>query len=111
MLHNFLKPELAVLIPFLTGAVELLKRWLYRPGEPKGAWKAMLRLFGDRKRLPALVWALAFLICTVYGFAVSPHSGWRLALDALVFTGVLQGSVVAWAAMGVYDTCRMGRGE
>ena len=56
--------------------------------------------------IPVILIVFLILIAVVYGFITSTYQGWRLALDALVMTGLLQVSPVAFVSMGIYDTFR-----
>ena len=58
------------------------------------------------KWIPLLLLAAGIVIATVYGFVTSTLSGWRYFVDAIIFTGILQGAVVAFASMGLYDTVK-----
>ena len=51
---------------------------------------------------PLLILGIAIAI--VYGFITSEMTGWRYYMDTIFITGVLQGAVTAFAAMGLYDT-------
>ena len=58
------------------------------------------------KWIPLLLLGVGVAIATVYGFVTSTLSGWRYFVDAIIFTGILQGAVVAFASMGLYDTVK-----
>ena len=60
----------------------------------------------ETKWIPLLLLGVGIAIATVYGFMTSTLSGWRYIVDAVFITGVLQGAVTAFAAMGLYDTVK-----
>lgn len=60
----------------------------------------------ETKWIPLLLLGVGIAIATVYGFVTSPLSGWRYFIDSIFITGLLQGAVVAFASMGLYDTVK-----
>ena len=60
----------------------------------------------ESKWIPLLLLGIGIAIATVYGFMTSTLTGWRYFVDAIFITGVLQGAVVAFASMGLYDTVK-----
>ncbi len=91
---NYLKPELLILVPLLIGLGRIVKQKM-----------------GDAKWVPLILLATSVLIATVYGFIVTTRTGWRMALDAVVITGLCHGAVAAFSAMGLYDTAKSARKE
>lgn len=89
---NYLKPELLILVPLLIGLGRIVKQRM-----------------GDAKWVPLILLATSILIATVYGFIVTTRTGWRMALDAVVITGLCHGAVAAFSAMGLYDTAKSAR--
>ncbi len=91
---NYLKPQLLILIPLLVGVGQIAKRRGVRSNS-----------------VPFLLLGLGILIATSYGLVVSQYAGWRMALDAIVITGICQGGVAAFTAMGLYDTAKSTKKE
>ena len=84
---EYLSPALLIAVPFLIAIGRIAKN------------KGM-----DTKYIPFLLLGIGIAIAIVYGFISSEMEGWRYYVDALFITGVLQGAVTAFAAMGLYDT-------
>lgn len=104
---QYIKPALLALVPFLIGFGEVVKRWLFSEKEPGGKIRRlMLRIIKTTKHVPYLIWLAAFILSAAYGFIASAFTGWRLVIDAIVFTGLIQGSIASFAAMGIFDTLR-----
>lgn len=51
----------------------------------------------------------AFVLASVYGFVVSQYEGWRMVVNAVLQVGFVQGSIVGFASMGVFDVVLKGR--
>lgn len=60
----------------------------------------------ETKWIPLLLLGVGIVIATVYGFVTSTLTGWRYFVDSIFNTGLLQGAVVAFASMGLYDTVK-----
>lgn len=60
----------------------------------------------ETKWIPLLLLGVGIAIATVYGFVTSTLTGWRYFIDSIFITGILQGAVVAFASMGLYDTVK-----
>lgn len=60
----------------------------------------------ETKWIPLLLLGVGIAIATVYGFVTSTLTGWRYFVDSIFITGLLQGAVVAFASMGLYDTVK-----
>lgn len=91
----YIKPQLLVLIPLLIGIGKAIKPSLKKRSD------------GSTGRLiPLLLLFTSIAIATVYGFIATTYVGWRMVLDAVVITGIVQGSLAAFSAMGMYDTTR-----
>lgn len=113
---QYIKPALLALIPFLIGFGEVIKRWLFGGQEAAVGQEATLKvsalqtfvskLIPTKKQLPYLIWALAFILSSAYGLITSIYTGWRLVVDAVILTGLVQGSIVGFASMGVFDTLK-----
>ena len=56
--------------------------------------------------IPLLLLAVGIAIDAVDGFVTSTLTGWRYFVDSIFITGLLQGAVVAFASMGLYDTVK-----
>ena len=84
---DFIRPALLIAVPFLIAIGRIAKS------------KGM-----DTKYIPFLLLGIGMAIAIVYGFITSELDGWRYYVDAIFITGVLQGAVTAFAAMGLYDT-------
>jgi len=91
---DYLKPQLLILIPMLVGFGQFAKR---------RGMKA--------KAVPFFLLGIGILIATSYGLIVSTYAGWRMFLDAIVITGICQGGVAAFTAMGLYDTAKSTKKE
>lgn len=103
---QYIKYELLILVPFLIGLGKIIKTCLTLGSTTNKAALLVRKLLKTTSRIPYFLWAVAFLVAAIYGFVISPYSGWKLFVDALFATGVIQGSVVAWTAMGLYDTAK-----
>ena len=86
---EFIREGLLIAIPFLIAIGKIAKL------------KGM-----ESKWIPLLLLGIGIAIATVYGFLTSTMTGWRYFVDAIFITGVLQGAVVAFASMGLYDTVK-----
>ena len=102
-MEKFLRPELLVLFPVLNG----LGVWL------KG--KMVLDQFGEKtypkakiasKFIPIFLVCFAVFVCTVYGFISTEYTGWRMILDAVVMTGIVQGVLVTSVSVLGYDVLK-----
>jgi Na+-translocating ferredoxin:NAD+ oxidoreductase RnfE subunit len=102
---QYVKLELLILIPFLIGLGQVIKLILASTSssKPISFLKKMIR---STSRIPYFIWAAGFLCAAIYGFLISPYNGWKFVVDGLFATGFVQGSVVAWTAMGLYDTAK-----
>ena len=103
MTTSLIKPALLVMVPVLN-AIGL---WL--KGKKHVATDGLVTYPLAKvksKFIPFILLAIAVAIATIYGFIVSPYHGWRMALDAIFVTGLLQGAVVAFTSMGVYDATK-----
>ena len=103
---QYIKYELMILVPFLIGFGRIIKLCLTNSSTTNKAAKLVRKLIKTTSRIPYFLWAAAFFLSAIYGFIISPYSGWKLFVDALFATGLIQGSVVAWTAMGLYDTAK-----
>lgn len=86
---GFIREELLIAIPFLIAIGRIAKN-----GGIAAKW------------IPLLLLGIGIAIASVYGFVTSTLVGWRYLVDAIVITGILQGAVVAFASMGLYDTVK-----
>ena len=86
---EYIRTALLIAIPFLIGIGKIAKN------------KGM-----DAKYIPFLLLGIGIAIAAVYGFMTSTLTGWRYIVDSLFITGVLQGAVVAFSSMGLYDTVK-----
>ncbi len=85
-----LRAELVVLVPLLVGLGEFEKR-----------------IMGAKpKSIPFTLLAFGIILAAAWGFITTEYLGWRMVLDAAVVTGVMQGGLAAFAAMGLYDTAK-----
>ncbi|WP_320122731.1 phage holin family protein [uncultured Sphaerochaeta sp.] len=98
-MENMIKPALLVLVPILNVVGQWMKGQTLGTG---AAQKAKV----ESNLIPVILICTAVLVSTIYGFIVSSYQGWRMILDAVVMTGLLQGALVAFVSMGVYDTLR-----
>jgi hypothetical protein len=95
IMDAYIKPQLLVLIPLLIGMGKAIKPSLKKRSD------------GSTGRLiPILLLCTSIAVATVYGFIATPYTGWRMVLDSVVITGIVQGSIAAFSAMGLYDTTR-----
>lgn len=99
---DFLKPALLILVPILN----TLGFWLKgkKVETYKGNTYPNARI--ETGKIPIVLIIISCIVSIIYGFIVSPYMGWRMILDAVVMTGLLQGTLVAFVSMGVYDTLR-----
>ena len=86
---GFIREELLIAIPFLIAIGRIAKS-----GGIAAKW------------IPLLLLGIGIAIASVYGFVTSTLTGWRYLVDSIVITGILQGAVVAFASMGLYDTVK-----
>lgn len=86
---GFIREGLLVAIPFLIAIGRIAKK------------HGM-----ESKWIPLLLLGIGIAIAAVYGFMTSTLTGWRYLVDSIVITGILQGAVVAFASMGLYDTAK-----
>ncbi len=87
---QFLKPELLILVPFLIGIGELLKKKV------------------KANSIPLCLILVSIFVSMIYGLFVSDYTGWRYFVDVFFNIGLLHGSVAAFCAMGLYDTAKLG---
>ncbi len=108
---SYILPQLLALVPFLIGLTEVVKTWLFSEdalekkaeGQEGKARKIAYKILPDKGRIPLFVWILAIVFSTSYGFIVSTYQGWRMVAYSLVMVGLVQGSIVGFASMGVFD--------
>ena len=86
---EFIREGLLIAIPFLIAIGKIAKKYGM-----------------ETKWIPLLLLGVGVAIATVYGFVTSTLSGWRYFVDSIFITGLLQGAVVAFASMGLYDTVK-----
>ncbi len=109
--RSYILPQLLALVPFLIGLTEVVKAWLFSEdalekkvqGTEGKARKIAYKILPDKGKIPMLVWLLAVIFSTSYGFIVSTYQGWRMIAYSLVMVGLVQGSIVGFASMGVFD--------
>ncbi|MGP1418345.1 MAG: hypothetical protein ACTTJZ_00845 [Sphaerochaetaceae bacterium] len=102
---SHIKPMLLVLIPVLNGFGQILKAALAaeNPGKAQG-W--IRKHLASKDRLPAWLLAIGIAIASIYGLVSSELTGWKYILDALIITGLVQGSACAFMAMGLFDSVK-----
>ena len=86
---EFIREGLLIAIPFLIAIGKIAKKYGM-----------------ETKWIPLLLLGVGIAIATVYGFVTSTLTGWRYFVDSIFITGLLQGAVVAFASMGLYDTVK-----
>ena len=86
---EFIREGLLIAIPFLIAIGKIAKKYGM-----------------ETKWIPLLLLGVGIVIATVYGFVTSTLTGWRYFVDSIFITGLLQGAVVAFASMGLYDTVK-----
>lgn len=101
----YIKPSLMVLVPFLIGLGNIVRLCLTLETVTNKVVLLIRKVFKTTSRIPYFLWAVAFLMATIYGFVISPYSGWKLFADALT-TGLVQGSVITWTSIGLYNTTK-----
>lgn len=84
---QFIRPEIAVLIPFLMGIGFLLKR---HPNFE--SW-----------RIPFVLYGIGMIITPVYLVVVVRYED---TLAAAVVVGIIQGVLTACSAVGLYEGCK-----
>lgn len=90
-----LKSELMILVPFLIGLGQILKkRWAIDP-----------------KTVPWILLAISVCFASIYGLISTDETGWRAWVDGLVMTGLAHGAVAAFSAMGIFDLGKSARKE
>lgn len=88
-MKEFIREGLLIAIPFLIAIGKIAKKYGM-----------------ETKWIPLLLLGIGIAIATVYGFVTSTLTGWRYFVDSIFITGLLQGAVVAFASMGLYDTVK-----
>jgi hypothetical protein len=92
MTTSLIKPALLVLVPFLN-AIGLCLKGKKHVASDRVFSYPLAKV--KSKFIPfILLLEIAMAIATIYGFIVSSDQGWRMALDAVFVTGLLQGAVV-----------------
>ena len=86
---EFIREGLLIAIPFLIAIGKIAKKYGM-----------------ETKWIPLLLLGVGIAIATVYGFVTSTLTGWRYFVDSIFITGLLQGAVVSFASMGLYDTVK-----
>ena len=104
---DYLKPALLPLVPILI----TLGFWLKgkKVETYKGNTYPNARI--PTGRIPIVLIAIACVVSIIYGFIISPYTGWRMILDAVVMTGLLNGIMAAFMAMGLYDLAKSAKGS
>lgn len=100
---TYLRAELLILIPLLNTIGFYLKG---KKSTDASGVATYPNAVVKTKHIPLILICAAVAIATVYGFVTSAYTGWRMVLDAVVMTGMLQGTLAACAAMGLYDTAK-----
>ena len=89
---EFICEGLLIAIPFLIAIGKIAKRYGM-----------------ETKWIPLLLLGIGIMIAMVYGFMTSTLLGWRYFVDLIFITGILQGAVVAFVSMWLYDTVKKTR--
>nr|DAH13438.1 MAG TPA: holin [Bacteriophage sp.] len=108
---SYVLPQLLALVPFLIGLTEVVKTWLFSEdalvrkaeGREGKARRIAYRILPSKNHIPLFVWTLAVVLSASYGFMAPTYQGWRTVAYSLVMVGLVQGSIVGFAAMGVFD--------
>lgn len=102
-MEKYILPQLLILVPFLIGLGNLIKPYLAEDAKTN-IFKKTLK---TTQRIPFALWTVSFTVSVIYGFIYqSGYTGWKQAVYAVVIIGLLHGSVVAFTAMGLYDTAK-----
>lgn len=103
---NYLKPALLPLIPILI----TLGFWLKgkKVETSRGSTYPNTRILPGR--IPIVLITFSCAVSIIYGFIISPYTGWRMILDAVVMTGLLNGLIAAFVSMGLYDSAKAAKG-
>ena len=104
---EYLKPALLILVPILNSMGFWLKG--KKVETYKGNTYPNARI--ETGKIPIVLIIISCIISIIYGFIVSPYTGWRMILDAVVMTGLLNGLMVAFISMGLYDSARAAKGS
>ncbi|MDY4611486.1 MAG: hypothetical protein SPD11_12820 [Sphaerochaetaceae bacterium] len=103
-MDKYILPQLLILVPFLIGLGKVIKPYLLDTATDT----LIKRVFKSTSRIPYILWGVSVMVSTAYGFIY--NSGYAGGLDKAIFAvlivGILHGSVVAWTAMGIYDTAK-----
>lgn len=83
---SYIKPALVALVPLLNIVGQCIKKRT----ESKNVLMAALFLIGIASS-------------TIYGLIASSYTGWKLILDSVVMTGLIQGTLVTLLSFGTYD--------
>ncbi len=99
-MEKYINPILLILIPFLNGFGIILKK------AAKDKNKSFIK---STAHIPFYIWFMAIVFSTLIGFFYSTNKGSLLIFDAIVMYGIIQGSIVSFISMGLYDTVRIKR--
>ena len=83
---NYIKPELVALVPLLNVIGQAIKKRT-----------------DNKKLLMILLFVFGFVLSTVYGLISSRYTGRGRILDAVVMTGLIQGTLATLLSFGTYD--------
>ncbi|MGD1818943.1 MAG: hypothetical protein ACPKOI_03550 [Pleomorphochaeta sp.] len=99
-MEKYINPILLILIPFLNGFGIILKK------AAKDMNKSIIK---STAHIPFYIWFMAIVFSTLIGFFYSTNTGPKLIFDAIIMYGIIQGSIVSFISMGIYDTVRLKR--
>jgi len=102
-MEQFLRPELLILFPVLNGIGVWLKGKMILGNNGEKTYPNAKVATG---RIPIVLVVFAVSVCTVYGFMSTEYTGWRMVLDAVVMTGILQGILVTSVSVLGYDVLK-----
>ena len=102
-MEKFLRPELLALFPVLNAVGIWLKgKMVLSDNGDKTYPKAKIKT----GKIPLVLVGFAVSVCTVYGFISTEYTGWRMILDAVVMTGIVQGVLVTSVSVLGYDAIK-----
>ena len=99
-MEKYINPILLILIPFLNGFGIILKK------AAKDKNKSFIK---STAHIPFYTWFMAIVFSTLIGFFYSTNKGSLLMFDTIIMYGIIQGAIVSFISMGLYDTVKIKR--
>lgn len=109
-LIKLIPAEMIIIVPFLNGIGTLIKKALEAEQKSK-AQKLICNVVKDTKGIPGMLCVISMVLSTIYGLIskipmISEYGVIYWLLISLVWIGMVAGCVLAFIAMGLYDTTK-----